>query len=134
MRPSATPRCPDTELTMSSLTVAREHAASTRGIRACASLDPLVLPEQLSLVGQVSSAGAAVGGALVALTRHTGEAVARTRTAHDGQYRMPLPTSGRYVLTACSPATPASACVPLAVLGMAQVVDLELSDSLEADR
>lgn len=91
-----------------------------------ASLDPLVLPEQLSLVGQVSSAGGAVGGAVVALTRHTGEAVARTRTAHDGRYRMPLPTSGRYVLTACSPATPASACVPLAVLGMAQVVDLEL--------
>jgi hypothetical protein len=60
----------------------------------------LVLPERLTITGRVTSAPA---GAVVALTRHSGELVRSTRTDPAGRFEMPLPPNGRYVLTAVTP-------------------------------
>ena len=88
-------------------------------------IEPVVLPEQLSLSGTVTGPGGPVGGAVVVLTRHGGEGAGTTTSGPDGSYEMPLPPNGRYVLTAVSgERTTARA---LTVWGAARVVDLELA-------
>ncbi|WP_238011258.1 MFS transporter [Dactylosporangium sp. AC04546] len=66
-------------------------------------LEPVVLNDRLTLAGEVSDGQGPVGGATVALTRLSGEVVKATQTAGDGRYEMPLPSSGRYVLTVVTP-------------------------------
>jgi MFS family permease len=61
------------------------------------------LVEPLTLSGRVADDGLPVVGALVSLTRPTGETVAATRTDVTGSYSVPLPATGRYVLTVVMP-------------------------------
>lgn len=58
------------------------------------------LRERLTLEGTVTdAAGRAVIGALVVLTKQSGELIGTIATDHGGRYEIPRPTSGRYVLT-----------------------------------
>ena len=61
------------------------------------------LKELLSLAGVVTLDGRPLSGALVSLTRITGEPMRSVHTGADGRYEMPLPPSGRYILTLVDP-------------------------------
>jgi len=93
-------------------------------------LPPLVLRERLTLQGSISSAdGEPIPGALVILTRHTGELVATTHTEHDGSFVVPRPTNGRYVLSAITDHG-AIGARPVTVWEAARSVDLVLGTPL----
>ncbi|GAA2616826.1 hypothetical protein GCM10010399_54690 [Dactylosporangium fulvum] len=91
-------------------------------------IEPIVLCERLTLAGEVSDAQGHIVGATVALTRLSGELVQAALTAVDGRYELPLPSSGRYVLTVVTPwaATEARA---VTVWGAERVVDIRLRTS-----
>lgn len=71
-----------------------DHAATQRRIR---------LADRLSLCGTVRSASAPLGRALVSLTTSSGQAVAAVHTDAGGRYAIPLPATGRYVMTVVDP-------------------------------
>lgn len=90
-------------------------------------IEPIVLPERLTLAGTVTDSAGPVEGALVALTRQSGEAVATAYTAADGRYEMPLPPNGRHVLTVVTPAA-ATVARAVTVWGAARTIDVDLTD------
>lgn len=93
-------------------------------------LPPLVLRDRLTLRGTITDGeGRPVTGALVILTRLTGEAVTTTHTGHDGRYEVPRPANGRYVLSAVAP-DGAVGARPVAVLDASRHVDLALGTPL----
>jgi len=61
------------------------------------------LTERLSLCGTVTTAGRPLGQALVSVTRPTGESVATVHTDQAGRYEIPVPPTGRYILTVVDP-------------------------------
>jgi len=61
------------------------------------------LTEPLSLCGTITTGGRPLGQALVSVTRPTGESVATVRTDRAGHYRIPVPPTGRYILTVVDP-------------------------------
>jgi MFS family permease len=94
-------------------------------LTAGASIDPIVLPERLTMSGTITTASGPAADAVLVLTRQTGETAGTTTTGPDGSYEMPLPPNGRYVLTAVvGSATTARA---VTVWGAARVVDVELN-------
>jgi hypothetical protein len=93
-------------------------------------LPPLVLRERLTLQGSISGAeGEPIPGALVILTRHTGELVDTTHTEHDGRFVFPRPTNGRYVLSAVTD-DGAIGARPVTVWEAARSIDLALGTPL----
>ncbi len=93
-------------------------------------LPPLVLRDRLTLEGSITDTGGLpVCGALVVLTRHTGEAVNTARTDHEGRYEFPRPANGRYVLSVVSPSGSIGAR-PVTVWEAARSVDLVLGTPL----
>jgi MFS family permease len=93
-------------------------------------IGPVVLPERLTLAGTIEGSTGCVDGAVVALTRQSGEVVGSACSGPDGRYELPLPPNGRYVLTAVAPEpVPAGADTAsraVTVWGAARVVDLQL--------
>lgn len=65
--------------------------------------EQLRLVDPLMLRGQVVAEVGPLDGALVSVTRPTGESVAVTRTDGHGEYAIPLPPTGRYILTVVTP-------------------------------
>jgi len=63
----------------------------------------LTLSEQLSLSGTVVRSGVPLAGALVSITKPTGESVEWVHANEAGRYTMPLPPTGRYILTVVDP-------------------------------
>ena len=63
------------------------------------------LTQRLTVTGWVLRGGAALPGALVALSAHSGEYIASTRTDDAGRYELRLPPVGRYVMTVVEPDT-----------------------------
>jgi hypothetical protein len=61
------------------------------------------LTEPLSLCGTITVAGEPLGHALVSVTRPTGESVATVHTDAHGRYRLPVPPTGRYIVTVVDP-------------------------------
>ena len=61
------------------------------------------LTERLSLCGTITASGRPLGQALVSVTRPTGESVATVHADEAGRYEMPLPPTGRYILTVVDP-------------------------------
>jgi MFS family permease len=61
------------------------------------------LTEPLSLCGTITVAGEPLGHALVSVTRPTGESVATVHTDANGRYRLPVPPTGRYIVTVVDP-------------------------------
>ncbi|MER7003191.1 MFS transporter [Dactylosporangium sp. NPDC000555] len=91
-------------------------------------IERIVLHDRLTLAGQVSDAHGPIGGATVALTRLSGEVVKAGRTTVDGRYEMPLPSSGRYVLTVVTPWATTETRV-VTIWGAERVVDVRLRTS-----
>lgn len=94
-----------------------------------ATIAPIVLPERLTISGVVTTSGAPAVGAVVVLTRQSGETAGVTTTARDGYYEMPLLPNGRYVLTAVVGSTTRARAVT--VWGAARVIDLEVAGAAE---
>ncbi|BCB83069.1 MFS transporter [Phytohabitans suffuscus] len=88
-------------------------------------IEPIVLRKRLTLAGEVSDAQGPIAGATVALTRLSGEAVRAGQTSMDGRYEMPLPSSGRYVLTVVTPSA-LTAARAVTIWGAERVVDIRL--------
>jgi MFS family permease len=61
------------------------------------------LTERLSLCGTITAGGRPLGRALVSVTRPSGESVATTHTDEAGRYQVPVPPTGRYILTVVDP-------------------------------
>lgn len=108
------------------VTAAEGWAPTSRlgNLEAEAEMDTIVLAERLTLSGTVTDVRGGVEGAVVALTRQSGEAVGTATTGPEGCYEMHLPGNGRYVLTAvtrCSTVARAAT-----VWGATRVVDPQL--------
>jgi MFS family permease len=61
------------------------------------------LTEPLALCGRITMAGRPLAGALVSVTRPTGDSVATVHADQAGHYEIPLPPTGRYILTVVDP-------------------------------
>ncbi|HEX8969961.1 MFS transporter [Oryzihumus sp.] len=86
----------------------------------------LVLTERLSLTGQVRGAQGSAEGALVTLTKPSGESVTCTRADAEGRYALPLPGAGRYVLTVVDAAQDRATSTLVTVTGHSETVDVDL--------
>ena len=90
------------------------------------------LTEPLSLCGTITTGGRPLGQALVSVTRPTGESVATVRTDEAGHYQIPVPPTGRYILTVVDPHTQwvRSRQVPI-IAAQSNTVDIDVeSDDL----
>ncbi|MEU4429420.1 MFS transporter [Nocardia rhamnosiphila] len=87
-------------------------------------IDAIVLKERLMMAGTVVDASGPVSGAHVVLTRQTGEAVGTTRTGAVGDYQLPLPQNGRYIITAFTRSS--STARAITIWGSARRFDIEL--------
>jgi len=72
-------------------------------VRAADAQQDLQLLERLTMCGRVVAGSAALDGGLVTVTRPTGEAIAACRTDASGRYAMPLPPTGRFIVTVVTP-------------------------------
>lgn len=84
------------------------------------------LRDRLELHGVARAAGVPLEGAVVTLLQASGEHVVTTRTGPDGGYCLPLPVSGRYILTMLHPVTHQAMARKLAVDNRSVSADLEL--------
>ncbi|MEV3965995.1 MFS transporter [Nocardia sp. NPDC050193] len=87
-------------------------------------IDAIVLKERLMMAGTMVDASGPVRGVNVVLTRHTGEAVGTTRTGPTGDYQLPLPQNGRYIITAFTSSS--STARAITIWGSARHFDIEL--------
>lgn len=87
-------------------------------------LPQLTLSRPLQLRGKVLSSGGSTGALPVTLVKHSGEYHASTTTNPAGQFVLPLPPAGRYVITALCPERAESAAETVTV--MTQPIDLEI--------
>ncbi len=94
-------------------------------IEADGRIDAIVLKERLMMAGTVIDASGPVEGVHMVLTRQTGEAVATTTTGAIGDYQLPLPQNGRYIITAFTSSS--STAQAITIWGSARHVDLELA-------
>ncbi|MDQ0279359.1 MFS family permease [Arthrobacter silviterrae] len=98
------------------------NSSSTQDLR-------LVL--RLTLSGRIDDGGRTLDGALVTLTKTTGEFVISTFSDQSGRYEVPLPPAGRYILTALDPAGLNSESVQVVLAARTAVVDLELAGAAQ---
>ncbi len=85
------------------------------------------LAQRLTLSGMVGAASGARNlqhDALVTLTKPTGEFVASTHTV-DGRYELPLPPTGRYILTTLDPRRNSAQARQIVVASQSAVVDFD---------
>jgi hypothetical protein len=97
-------------------------------LTAGARIEPIVLPERLTISGTVAAQTGPVEGAVMVLTRQAGETAGTTTSGADGSYELPLPPNGRYVLTAV--AGSAAVARAVTVWGTARVIDLEVPETV----
>lgn len=100
---------------------ARVMAVGERG-----PLPEITLTEQLTLSGRVCRGGAGVPRALVSISEATGAFVESLTTGPDGSWCLPLPTPGRYVVTALAPDTLSTAARKVVLDARSAVVELEV--------
>jgi MFS family permease len=100
-------------------------------LTAGARIDPIVLPERLTISGTITGPSGPVAGAVVVLTRQAGEAAGTTTSEADGSYELPLPPNGRYILTAVSGSEAVARAVT--VWGAARVLDLDVPGSTQLE-
>lgn len=91
-----------------------------------ASTHDIRLSQRLVLSGTVGDGANTLAGALVTLTKTTGEFVMSTFSDSGGRYEVPLPAVGRYILTGLDPEGRTSESLPLLVTARSAVIDLEL--------
>lgn len=83
------------------------------------------LSVRFGLSGTVSSNGRRVETALVTLTKPTGEFVGSARTDVAGNYDMPLPQTGRYIVTVLAAGASQAIARQILLSGQSSVVDFE---------
>ncbi len=87
-----------------------EEASETTSVARRAAEDP----DALRIFGMVRQNGRTVAGAQVTLADQSGRQVARTATAEDGSYRLPLDNGGTYLLiVAAEGLNPTASLVPV---------------------
>ncbi|MDV6270854.1 MFS transporter [Rhodococcus globerulus] len=89
-------------------------------------IEEIVLKERLTITGTVTDTSGRLTGAVIVLTRQSGEAIGSSVSGPVGTYSMPLPPNGKYVITACTATSTVVHAVT--VWGAAVVVDLELPE------
>jgi EmrB/QacA subfamily drug resistance transporter len=93
----------------------------------------IVLYDQLCLSGRVRRGGAPVSGALVSLSAAAGGVVASVRSDDVGRYAIPLPTAGRYIVTALEPDTLTAHACKVVLDVQSVVVDFDVPDTVDAE-
>ncbi|GAA1048801.1 MFS transporter [Arthrobacter russicus] len=83
------------------------------------------LSERFGLSGTVRSGGRRVENALVTLTKPTGEFVGSARTDVAGNYEMPLPQTGRYIVSVLAAGALQAIARQILLPGQSSVVDFE---------
>lgn len=91
-------------------------------------LPEITLTDQLTLSGRVTRAEVGVPNALVSISEASGAFVESLTTGPDGRWCLPLPTPGRYVVTALAPETLATAARKVVLDARSSVVDLAVPD------
>lgn len=86
------------------------------------------LREQLTMRGTITRCGQVVPGAGVALVQHKGEQHAHTTTDAQGGYEIPLPPSGRYVLSAWTADDASVVTRSVAIIQDSTRIDVDMSD------
>ena len=94
-----------------------------------ANMGTIILNERLTITGTVTDPRGPLAGAVVVLTRQSGETVGTAKTGPAGSYEMPLPPNGRYILTAFTHISTVARAVT--VWGGSRVDDLELNEPTE---
>lgn len=89
-------------------------------------LPEITLTDQLTLSDRVCRDGQGVPGALVSISEAAGAFVESLTTGPDGRWCRPLPTPGRYVVTALAPDTMATAARKVVLDARSAVVELEV--------
>lgn len=84
------------------------------------------LTQRLTLSGKVGDGAHAMDGALVTLTKTTGEFVMSTFSGSDGRYEVPLPAVGRYILTGLDPEGRSAESLPLVLSARSAIIDIVL--------
>ena len=85
------------------------------------------LTERLSLCGTITTSGRPLGQALVSVTRPTGESVATVHADAAGHYEIPLPPTGRYILTVVDPrAQWARSCQVPVIAAQSNRIDIDI--------
>jgi MFS family permease len=84
------------------------------------------LTQRLTITGWVLRGGTALPEALVALSAHSGEYIASTRTGSAGRYELRLPPAGRYVMTVVEPDTQLTQSRKLVMTAESAVVNFDL--------
>ncbi len=93
------------------------------------STEQIRLSRRLTLSGVVNGGGLPLEGALVTLTKATGEFLVSTFSTGDGGYEVPLPPVGRYILTCLDPDGRTAESVQLVVTVHSAVADFQLGSS-----
>lgn len=86
----------------------------------------IVLTRRLTVSGALSCGGEPLDAGMVALTKPTGEFVSSTFSSATGDFELPLPSTGRYILTAMDPAGNIVQTRQVAVIGASAQIDLDL--------
>lgn len=86
----------------------------------------IILNKRLTVSGTLSCRGGELDAGLVTLTKPTGEFVSSTFSSPTGRFELPLPSTGRYILTAMDPAGEIVQTRQVAVIGASAQIDLDL--------
>ena len=86
----------------------------------------ITLRKRLTISGSLACGGRALDAGLVTLTKPTGEFVSSAFSTAAGQFELPLPSTGRYILTAMDPAGSTVQTRQVAVIGASATIDLDL--------
>ena len=92
----------------------------------------IVLDDQLCLSGRMRRGGVPLPGALVSLSAAEGGVVASVRADGIGRYTIPLPTAGRYIVTALEPDTLTAHACKVVLDVRSVVVDFDIPDTADA--
>ncbi|MET4002761.1 MFS family permease [Arthrobacter sp. UYCu511] len=82
------------------------------------------LAHRLMLSGRVSDGAVPLAGAMVTLTKTTGEFVMSTFSNDEGLYEVPLPPVGRYILTGLDPQVQTSTSLSVLLTARSATIDL----------
>ncbi|WP_067441042.1 MFS transporter [Nocardioides jensenii] len=93
----------------------------------------VALERQLTLSGTVTDGGAVVPGALVTLHQGVGDFVLSDHADDEGEFTVPLPSAGIYIVSAAGADSGRAASRKITVGARSEVVDIDLALEIRAD-